>query len=263
MFEHEFAKISSEVPRRLESLPGLRLGGAIPKAMLLLPLVFFGFFLFFPLVIMSTDPAMRLAVGPAEFAPGRVESVATVAACRGTSARRVKYSFSAEGRAYRGAATVCDDSAYSQVAQGDVVEVRYLLRDPATNTLRTGRPNEAPPFFLLLMMPLFFLMIFAAMFWPSVRDVLRARRLFKNGRLVAGQVVFIKKRSAPHWAGMPGLSASEVFVTIPTSSNGTREVIAPCRNEWLVNQLRVGSTVHIACSGDTSPDAALLDGYLR
>ena len=59
MFEDEFARLPLEPPRRVESLPGLRLGGAIPKWALILPLVFVGFFVFMPLSIMRADPAMR------------------------------------------------------------------------------------------------------------------------------------------------------------------------------------------------------------
>lgn len=66
MFEQEFAKLPVAPPRRVESLPGLRLKGAIPKWAIMLPLFFVVFFLSIPLSLMSTDPSMRLAMGPTD-----------------------------------------------------------------------------------------------------------------------------------------------------------------------------------------------------
>src|ERR1700722_6160114 len=66
MFEEEFAKLPVEPPRRVASLPGLRLWAAIPKWALLMPLFFLSFFAVIPLSLMSADPAMRLAMGPTE-----------------------------------------------------------------------------------------------------------------------------------------------------------------------------------------------------
>jgi hypothetical protein len=54
MFEEQFAKLPIDPPRRTETLPGLRLAGAIPKIALVLPLVFAGYFVIIPLSIMNS-----------------------------------------------------------------------------------------------------------------------------------------------------------------------------------------------------------------
>jgi hypothetical protein len=264
MFEDEFAKLPVEPPRRVDSLPGLRLRGAIPKAALLLPLFFLSFFLFIPLTIMNADPAARLAMGSSESAQGRVVSNTTSSACRGAASHHVTYSFSSKGaQDYRGAVTLCEESPYYSVTPGDAIEVRYLKSDPAVNGLPNQGANQAPPLALFLFMPVFFFAIFGSMFWPQIRDVLLVRRLYKSGRLTTGKVIFIKKRATSFWPGMPGSNASLVYVEIQSSGGLKREVVASCHNDWLVNQLAPGARVHVAYSDGAATKAALLDAYLR
>ena len=205
MFDDEFAKLSVEPPRRVDSLPGLRLWAAVPKWAVILPLFFVSFFVFFPLSIMSVDPAMRLEMGSTESVQGRVVSVTSAGACRGATSRRVTYAFSSKsGSEYRGGATLCEESPYYSVNPGEAIEVKYLKSDPTLNRLAIEGVNRGPPFALFFFMPVFFLAIFGSMFWPPIGEVLRARRLFKRGRLAVGRVVFVKLRALPIWPGMSG-----------------------------------------------------------
>src|SRR5450631_2356558 len=212
---------------------------------------FLSFFLFIPLSIMSTDPATRLAMGPTESTQGRVVSTGSASACRGGTSHRLAYAFSSKaGGEYRGAATVCEESPYYSATEGDAIPVRFLKSDPIVNALASDGRNQAPPIALFLLMPLFFLAIFGSLFWPSVRDILRARRLFKSGRLASGKVVFVKKGTTPLWPGMTGNMAAEVFIEYQVSGGEKREAVATCRNDWLLNQLTPGTSVHIAYSDD-------------
>jgi hypothetical protein len=264
MFEEEFAKLPVETPRRVENLPGLRFWGAIPKAAILLPLFFLSFFLFIPLSIMNADPAARLAMGSSESAQGRVVSNTASSACRGAASHRITYSFSSKGaQDYRGAVTLCEESPYYSVAPGDVIVVRYLKSDPAVNGLPNQGANQGPPLAVFLIFPLFFVAIFGSMFWPQIRDVLLARRLYQRGRLTNGKVIFIKKRATSFWPGMPGSNPSQVYVEIQPSGGPKRELVTSCQNDWLVNQLAPGSNVHVAYLDDASSKAALLDAYWR
>ena len=263
MFEEEFAKLPVEPPRRVETLPGLRLWGVIPKWALIIPLVFVSFFVFIPLSIMNADPAMRLAMGPSESSQAHVLSNTSASACRGAASHRLVYSFSFTGREYRGAVTVCEESPYYSAMQGDAIEVRFLKSDPAVNAIRSEGRNEAPPFAFFFFMPVFFLVIFGSMFWPAVREVLRARRLYRNGRLATGKVVFVKRRSTPLWPGLSSFGAAEVYIEFQTSGQEKREVVASCRNDWLIGQLTPGATVHVAYSDEKSGGVALLEAYLR
>jgi hypothetical protein len=263
MFEEQFVGIPAEPPRRVESLPGLRLA-RIPKGVLLLPLFFVSFFLIIPLSIMNTDPAMRLATGPTDTVQGQVVSVSSASACRGAASHRVVYTFASKaGRQYRGSALLCEESPYYSVKEGDAVEVRYLRSDPTLSALPGTGGNQEPPLFIFLIFPLFFLAFFGAMFWPPIGEVLRARRLFKKGRLATGKVVFIRRRSNFLWPGMPGSSSSLIFIGIRTSSGVEREVVASCYNDWLMNQLAPGATVRVAYTDDKADKVALLDAFVR
>jgi len=264
MFEEDFAKLAFEPPRRLESLPGLRLRGSIPQAAIILPLFFVAFFLMMPLSLMHADPAMRLAMGPTESAQGRVISNSNASACRGEASHRVTYSFSTpSGREYRGGTTLCGQSPYYSISSGEAIEVRYLKSDPNLNALASERQQEPPPLVFFIFMPFFLLAIFGAMFWPPIRELLRARRLFRNGRLAVGKVVFVKKRATGFWPGMPFNSASEVYIAFSGAGEPKREGVASCQNDWLVSQLRPGTDVHVVFSDDGSAKIALLEAYVR
>jgi hypothetical protein len=264
MFDEVFARLPAEPPRRVETLPGLTLRGIVPKWAIVLPLFFLAFFVLLPLSVLNTDPAMRMATGATDTVQGHVVSVGSASACRGGSSRRVVYAFSSKsGKEYRAATLVCEESPYFSVKEGDAIEVRYLKSDPAVNQLLHEARNEPPPFLFFLFMPVFFLGIFGALFWPPVGQMLKARRLFKTGRIAAGKVIFIKRRSNFIWPGMPGASASLIYIETQSSSGGAREVVAPCHNEWLTNQLTPGATVHVAYSADNETQVALLDAYVR
>lgn len=118
MFDEVFARLHAEPPRRVDSLPGLRLKGAIPRWAIVLPLFFVVFFLFIPFSLMNTDPAMRMAMGATETVQGRVVSVSSASACRGAASRRVVYAFSSKaGREYRRAELLCEESPYYSVKE--------------------------------------------------------------------------------------------------------------------------------------------------
>jgi hypothetical protein len=264
MFEAEFAKLPLEPPRPVESLPGLRLRGAIPRAALVLPPLFVAFFLIIPLSIMNADPAMRLSMGSTESADGRVVSATSAAACRGEASHRLTYAFpSRSGREYRGGATLCEESPYYSLHEGDAIEVRYLRSDPTVNALPGSGANQPPPLAFFFFMPVFFLAMFALMFWPPVREVLRARRLYKSGRLATGKVVFVKRRSNAFWPGLPFSSASEVYIAFETVVGTKREAVASCNNGWLIGRLVPGAIVHVAYSDGNSARVALLEAFLR
>jgi hypothetical protein len=92
---------------------------------------------------------------------------------------------------------------------------------------------------------------------------LRARRLYRSGRLANGKVVFVKKRATGSWPGMSFNSASEVYITFSAAGEQKREGVASCQNDWLVNQLAPGADVHVAYSDDRSAKVALLEAYIR
>ena len=113
---------------------------------------------------------------------------------------------------------------------------------------------DLPSFFLLLLSPLYF---------PQIREVMYARRLYRTGVLAQGNVVFVKKRSAGNWPGWPGSSTADVYVAHQLPGGGRVETVVRCTNDWLVNQFSPGATVHILLSPDQSKRGVLLETFIR
>jgi hypothetical protein len=263
MFEEQLKDLPADPPRSLEALPGLRLKRAVRGAALLFPLVFAVFFLSVPLSIMRSDPAMRFAISQTASIQGHVLSSTITSACRSDKARRLIYQFSpTPGTTYRGAATVCEQSLYHSVREGDAVEVEYLTSDPVISRLRGNKPPNASPIYLLLFTPVFILAMFGSLLWPPLREYRRARRLFRYGRLATGTVLFVKKRSNGASRGWSGNTSADVFIQFTSSSGQQREGIAWCPNDWLIEQLVPGGQVHVAYD-DTGDKVALLEVFLR
>lgn len=262
MFDDELARVPKQPPRT-GVLPGMRFAAAIPRATLILLLAFVLLFATFPLSIMNSDPKAKLALGPSTATQGRVLSATDVSGCRGSASRRIVYTFSApSGEEFRGSVVVCEGSSYYTAQPGDKIAVRYLTRDPADNAV-AGIDNNEPPVFLFMIFPFFFLVMFSPLYFPQLREVMRARRLYKKGVLAQGNVVFVKRRSAATWPGFPGSSNADVYVSYQLPSGGDAETVAWCANDWLINQLSPGSTVHILLPPDKSSRGALLEAYIR
>ena len=263
MFDEELATIPSNAPRA-GVLPGMRLSTAIPRTTLLLLLALVVFFAIFPLSIMSSDPKMRLSLGPSRTTEGRVLGLSQVSGCRGSSARRIVYAFSSQpGSEFRGASIVCEDSPYYSVQVGDRIQIRYLARDPALNAIAGADSGNEPPFAVFVFFPLFFLLVLSPLYLPQLREVLRARRLYKSGVMTSGRVVFVKRRNTTTWPGWPGVTSADVYVAYQPSTGGRAETIVSCANDWLLTQLSPGATVHILLPADRSGRGALLEAFIR
>ncbi len=262
MFDDELAGIPAQPPRA-GVLPGMRLSAAIPRSTAILLIGLVVLFAIFPLSIMSADPKAKLGLGPSHTAQGRVLSVGDVSGCRNSGGHRIVYAFSTQdGSVFRGASMVCEDSPYYSAQVGDPIEVRFLTRDPAVNAVAGGDANE-PPVFLFMIFPVFFLLVLSPMYFPQLREVMRARRLYKRGFLVQGNIIFVKKRSAGTWPGWPGSSPADVYVAHQAPGSGRTETVACCMNDWLVNQLSPGTTVHVLLASNKSERGALLEAFIR
>ena len=262
MFEEELASIPAQPPRS-GVLPGMRLAAALPRSTLIVLLALVVLFAIFPLSIISADPKAKLAIGPNRTVEGRVLSVTDVAGCRGGAARRLLYTFSApSGSEFHGVALLCAASPYYSSQAGDSIEIRYLRRDPAVNA-PAGSDQAAPPILPFMFFPLFFLLLLAPLYLPQLREVMRARRLYRDGALRPGEVVFVKKRNALAWPGWPAGSMADVYVAYQSPAGTRAETVVWCMNDWLVNQLAPGARVHVLLAPDDTARGALLEAFIR
>ena len=264
LFDDQLAQIPQHPPRSLSSLPGLRFSAVISRSALAFPLIFIVIFTLFPLSMFAIDPKMKLAMGSTRNVQGRVLSVGNVSACGGSGARRIVYTFPVEpSRELRGAATICEESPYSGLKEGDTVEVEFAASEPSISRLRGEGRKGDPPLFIFGFIPIFMLAMFSPLFVPQVRELLRVRRLFRDGQLTTGTVIFVKKRVGTSWPGWPNNNANEVFVTFQSSSGELREATAWCPNEWLLQHIAPGTAVRIAYRDKGSSRIALLAAFLR
>jgi hypothetical protein len=264
MFDEQFALIPAAPPRSVDLLPGLRLAAVVSRRTLLLPIVFVTLFSLFPMLVAQSDPTMRLAMGPSRSVPARVLAVAEVSSGQRAGSHRITYVFSTQdGRQFRGAGVVRQDSAYYSIQPGDTIEVKYLSHDPSVNIINSVDSNNGPPVFLFFFFPVFALLVFTALFLPQLREMTRARRLFRTGHIAIGKVVFVKKTAGFTWPGWPGNAGAEVYVTYHSGTGEQTESRAWCANDWLLQQLVPGISVHIAYRGDTTARVALLEAFLR
>lgn len=263
MFEDVLSKLSAEPPRSLDLLPGLRIKSAVSGGPLLIPLAFVVLFALMPLFILSADPGARLAIGQTRVTQARVISVASDAACR-ANGNRITYAFrSPVGTEYRATSSVCPDSAYFAIRPDESIPVKYLVSDPSINAIAGQREANTPPIALFAIFPLFALLIFTPMFVPQLREVLRARRFVRRGRVARGSVLFVRSKINSPWPGWSGSSISDVFVTHQLSSGVSVEAIVKCSNNWLLYHLSPGTSVYIAYLPGAPSKAVLLDAYVR
>jgi hypothetical protein len=158
---------------------------------------------------------------------------------------------------------VCEESPYYSAQLGDRIEIRFLTRDPAVSAVRGSNADNAPPIFVFFMFPLFFLLVLSPLYLPPVREVMRARRLYKTGVLAQGKVVFVKKRSLGNWPGWPGNTTADVFVSYQLPEGGPTETVVWCMNDWLVNQFSPGTNVHILLAPNKAARGVLLEAFIR
>jgi hypothetical protein len=263
MFEDEIASIPTRPPRE-GLLPGMRFSAAIPLTTPILIIIFVAILSLTPILMMMNDPKMRLELGPARTVEARVLTVRDVSGCN-AGAHALTYSFSTPTQEFRGTKVVCGRSAYYSVTPGDKVPVRYLSRDPALNTIADNDSQKLPLMMASLIFPLFFLIVFSFGYLPLIRELVRARHLYRTGIVAPATVVYVKKRSAfMNWSNRQSSPVSDVHVVYQTPSGGWTETVVLCTNDWLANQLTPKSVVHLLLpDSDSRRGGVLLEAFVR
>ncbi|HTY98262.1 MAG TPA: DUF3592 domain-containing protein [Rhodocyclaceae bacterium] len=262
MFEEQIARIPSHPPRQVSDLPGLKWTSVASRAGLVLPVALVLLFGLMPLLMFSSEPHGRLALGHAEVVEGRVVSV-SANGCRGDG-RQITYAFTPpNGLEYRGTASLCSGSAYSNLEPGQAVPIKYLVADPSNNAIAGTGEQDGPPLLFFAFFPLMALLFLGPMFLPQAREVFKARRIFRKGEIVQGKVIFVKRRTSATWPGWPGSSAVEVFIGYRLPSGAAAEAKAWCNNDWLLHHLAPGAGVSIAVMAGKPGEAVLIEGFVR
>lgn len=253
-------RLPRQTPRSTEALPGLTLSRALRGKSFALPVVFLLFFMFMPILVMTSDPHLALSWN-AETATGHIDSITHNATCQPDSAL-IRYSFTdSTGAMFRGQSRSCDSGPYAGAQPGDAIPVRYAKKEPTNNEIAGKEGGQDPPWIFFVFFPLMGLLFFAPLFWPSISRIINDRKLFRTGALARGRVVFVSQRESMRWPGWPGTTQHDVYIQVEVAA-GMKEVRAACGNDWLLQQLRAGAEVTVAYRPDVE-QAALLENYLR
>jgi hypothetical protein len=263
MFEEQFKNIPAQPPRPVELLPGLKLSAQAPQGALISMLILVAAFLLIPLTVLHSNPAWRLALGPTRTVSAQVLSVTDVQGCQ-NGERRLVYSFTPEqGGEFRDGVNLCRNSPYWSVEQGGTVPVKYLVSNPSNNAIVGTTDRNGPPVFIFFLLPVLALLIFSQLFLPQYRAVSSAKRLFTNGRMATGSVVFVRRRVNTMRNNTGGIGGADVFISYRLASGEWKEGKAWCGNDWLLQQLDPGAEVHIAYLPERPDEIALLEAFLR
>lgn len=261
MFEEELANLPVNPPRSPDLLPGLRIRSAVSRANLFFTLFLVLIFGLVSVTILYADPHERLALGSSKAISGNVASV-TLSGCHG-SGHIINYTFEPPGTIrYLGSLTTCSGSAFYELKPGDDISVKYLVSDPSVNAVIGSAGTNAPPDFGLFMFPLFTLIALVALTSP-LRQIFKARKIFRRGTITKGSVLFVKRRVNSAMARWPSMASAEVYIKYLLPSGAATEGRVSCANDWLLAQLAPGTAVNIAVNPRKPGDIVLLDAYIR
>jgi hypothetical protein len=243
-------------------LRGLRLRELLTQSQVVPLLLFSALIVLLPLAMLLTEPAWQLRFGTTSTVDAHVVSVRDGQHCRG-SGRRIVYAFvPGQGSEMRGSAFACENSPYYPLAAGDRIPVKYLVSDPYVSAVVGMKGDEMPPGLLVMFAVLIAVALSSTFFANGGSEVWRARRIFARGRITQATVVFVRPRGMRS-IYRTGTQAVDVFVSFSSGRGMPQEAIAWCCNDWLLRQLPVGATVHIAYLENKPDQAILLEAFLR
>ena len=98
---------------------------------------------------------------------------------------------------------------------------------------------------------------------PRSVQLLRDRKLYRDGVLTTASVIFVKPSGVFSWLPWSGLQSADVCLRFQVGTVGNTEARTVCRNDWLLKQLAPGTPVQIAYLPKRASRVALLDAYVR
>ena len=268
-FANLLSHIPPQPPRDPRILHGLNLKRAWTKGPLLFLVPFCLMFAFLPLIMMSDSQIRserRATKGNLKSASGIVTKAGWQSAgnnAQGFQSYLVNYKFQDGKVTFNGKSIVYQGSPFANVKAGAKVPVLYAPEDPSLNGIagEWGTRNVFPVE-LFFLFPLMFLFMFAPFtVWPLKR-LFQARRMFKNGTLTSGRVVWVKRQNQFFFATPVG-SNFEVFFTFTTDEGQAVRTSQSVDNDWLVNQLKPDDELTVVYTPRKPQQALFLEAFIE
>lgn len=260
----DFKHIPASPPRPVSQLPGLKYSASFDKrGLFFVGSIVLVFCLFPVLIFFSGDKAMRLSFIEMKSASAEITQLKQSSKCDRES-HSIHYRFMAQnGRMYYGSYTMCTDSPYSDLIVGDSIPVSYDPDDPSFNGIEGELGKNKPPFFIFAFFPLMAMMFFVPSLFPNLKQVRKARSIFRKGHISQGEIVFVKRRKSVtpfEFKSSPGM---EVFYQFTDDKGNRIESHMSMDNDWLVNRWAIGSGITVSYIKGKPQKSIILDGFYR
>lgn len=260
----DFKDIPERPPRSFSLLPGLKYSTILDKSMIF-PIILIALIIgIFPIVMfLSIDKNFRLPFVHMEKADGNVTEIVDNSKCDRQSVS-IHYQFlTNENRTYYGKYFSCKGNLYSSLRVGDSLPIVYDPKDPSFNGIEGELGKNDPPLFIFIFFPLIFLLVFAPMIMPNIKQIKDARSIFKKGLITKGEIIFIRRKKHTNMFNFKFLTSMEIFFRFGTANGDTLESKVTNDNDWLANKLEIGSSVTVAYMEKKPQKNIILDFYYR
>ncbi len=256
-------EIPKTPPRSISLLPGLKYSSFFDKWSFL-PLILIVLFVsVFPIMILVLEKETRLPFIDMDNSEGIVDDIIDTSECN-KGVKVLHYSFiSHENRTYYGKYELCSSSKYSSVKVGDSIPIIYDPDDPTFNGIEGELGDNGAPLIIFLIFPLFIILFLAPMLLPSLRQINKARSIFKRGIIVNGEIIFVKRNKNMNAFNVKSFSNMEVFYRFNSSDDLPVEGKMNTDNDWLMNKLDIGSSIKVAYLKDKPNKSIILQCYYR
>ncbi len=173
----------------------------------------------------------------------------------------VKYRYAANGQKYSGASVGMETSPLQNLARGAALEISFDKTNPQNSVPAfENAAQENFPWPLFLLFPLMAAFFFLPFFFPQLRAVFLARKLFTRGVLATGKILFVKV-NAMQTPVMPG-GSSQIFYEWPDQKGVIQRGSMKCDNMWLVLQFHSESAVVVAYNPKKPAQSILLEPFI-
>jgi len=244
-------------------LPGLKYISILSKQAAI-PLIFVFFFTsIFPVMIISADKNSRMFFHKMSRAEAKIMAVSQTDEC-GHYRKEMHYTFKTDDRkTYYGKWASTKDSPYWHTKDGDTVPVIYDPSDPSFNGIDGELGKNSPPFIIVFIFPLFFILICSGAFTPVLCRLKSARKIFKIGRVTKGRVVFVKRRGLSSFPYFPTPSTLQLFFEFQKENGETVEASMVTDNDWFLSKLETGDPVTVAYISGKPKNSIVVDCFFR
>ena len=101
------------------------------------------------------------------------------------------------------------------------------------------------------------------MFLPNIKQIFKARSIFKEGQITEGEIVFIGRKKFSIASNFKAGSNLEVFFSFEIKTGKRIESMISTDSDWLVCKLEGGSPVTVAYLEAKPKISIILDFYYR